>query len=162
MSGSYKMPDHIRKELSDMVRWEDGKPYARVKISHMQMPDSLVGSISHGYRYIGYKGYRIAAHQLRFWQEYGYLPEIVDHIDHDGDNNRLDNLRGVTRGQNCRYSRGRKHYYYEHRKLRPSYYYSRISIGGVSAMSPHFDTKYEAMSWYYTMALYNGVMEYVI
>ena len=161
MSKNYNMPNALRSRLLGMIDWIDGKPYANTKISHMQMKGNLIGNISHGYRYIVLDGYITPVHRLRFWGEYGYLPEVVDHIDHDGDNNRLDNLRGVTRSQNVRYSRNNQHYHYADNKKNP-YYYSYISIDGTPIRSPKFSDKYEAMSWYYTMALDNGLIEYVV
>lgn len=42
------------------------------------------------------------AHRLAWLYVYGYLPEEVDHIDHDHANNRISNLRDVTRKANSR------------------------------------------------------------
>jgi len=161
MSKNGKMPSELMRRLLDMIDWVDGRPYANTKISHMQMKGNLIGNVNNGYRYIVLGGYITPVHRLRFWGEYGYLPEVVDHIDHDGDNNRLSNLRGVSRSQNVRYSRNNKHYYHENRGNQ-SYYHSSISIDGIPIRSPKFDNEYEAMSWYYTMALNNNLIEYVI
>ncbi len=42
------------------------------------------------------------AHRLIFLYCHGYLPEFIDHIDGNRSNNRIDNLRAATMGQNHR------------------------------------------------------------
>lgn len=41
------------------------------------------------------------AHQLVFLWHHGYVPDVIDHIDGDSLNNRIENLRAVTRSQNA-------------------------------------------------------------
>lgn len=40
-------------------------------------------------------------HRMIFLWHHGYLPAIIDHIDGNRENNRIDNLREVTQQQNC-------------------------------------------------------------
>jgi hypothetical protein len=40
-------------------------------------------------------------HRLIFVYHHGYCPHIVDHIDADQTNNRIENLREATQQQNC-------------------------------------------------------------
>jgi hypothetical protein len=40
-------------------------------------------------------------HRLIFLFHYGYLPKIIDHIDNDSTNNKIENLREATQQQNC-------------------------------------------------------------
>lgn len=39
-------------------------------------------------------------HRIIFFLNYGYCPEIIDHIDNVRTNNRIDNLRAATKSQN--------------------------------------------------------------
>jgi len=48
---------------------------------------------------IGKKAY--AFHRMIFLYHHGYLPKIIDHIDNDRTNNRIENLREATQQQNC-------------------------------------------------------------
>ena len=63
---------------------------------------------NHGYLNgnIGSKSYLV--HRLIWLYLYGYMPEQVDHIDHNRTNNRLDNLRevkGTDNQKNCSVSK---------------------------------------------------------
>lgn len=66
---------------------------------------SKVGQIagtlsSNGYIHVGILGYKTYAHRIAWLLSYGYLPKELDHINGIRDDNRLVNLREVTRTQN--------------------------------------------------------------
>jgi HNH endonuclease len=44
--------------------------------------------------------HRFSAHQVGWYLTYGEWPHLIDHIDHDGSNNKLSNLRLATVAQN--------------------------------------------------------------
>ncbi len=46
------------------------------------------------------KGKQYQAHRIVFLMNKGYLPEIIDHIDGNAFNNRIENLREATQQQN--------------------------------------------------------------
>ena len=62
------------------------------------------GSIDHnGYVVIGINGNLYKAHRIIWMMCYGYLPpNQIDHQDHNPSNNRLENIRAVTRQENQR------------------------------------------------------------
>lgn len=48
------------------------------------------------------EGERMGAHRWAFLYMEGYIPESVDHIDRNTQNNRWSNLRSASNSQNCR------------------------------------------------------------
>lgn len=54
-----------------------------------------------GYRRIRLDGKCYREHRLVFLLHHGYLPEMLDHINNDRSDNRIENLRAVTASQNA-------------------------------------------------------------
>jgi HNH endonuclease/AP2 domain len=48
------------------------------------------------------------AHRLIFLWHHGFFPKIIDHIDQNSLNNRIENLRAVTKSENSQNSNKRK------------------------------------------------------
>ena len=64
---------------------------------------SVVGSECRGYLTAKVKGKQYLVHRLVWLWHYGYMPEgILDHIDRNKKNNRIDNLREVSAQCNLR------------------------------------------------------------
>lgn len=61
----------------------------------------MAGSIhQYGYRHITWMGKSHKAHRLIFMLHHGFMPQEIDHINGDRADNRIENLRSVTRSQN--------------------------------------------------------------
>lgn len=52
------------------------------------------------YIFVGYRRKTYQAHRIIFLMHRGYLPEQIDHIDGNGLNNDIENLRAATQVQN--------------------------------------------------------------
>ena len=93
-----------QERVRQLFRYEDGKLIRRVKARGRGKVGEQAGSI-------GVRGYATTQvdkvlyynHRLVFLYHHGFLPENeVDHIDRDTTNNRIENLREVTRTCNSR------------------------------------------------------------
>lgn len=60
----------------------------------------LGGVTSHGYVTISLRKKPYYAHRLAWLFVHGYMPHEIDHINRNRSDNRLENLREVTRSQN--------------------------------------------------------------
>jgi hypothetical protein len=82
---------------------KDGRLYWK-KVNHSNkkyLVGQEVGSIHKtGYRHVTWQGKVHKVHRLIYLLEHGYLPNEIDHINGDRQDNRLENLRDVTRSQN--------------------------------------------------------------
>lgn len=71
---------------------------------------SIAGSVykdtrGNNYNRIQVFGRAYGAHRLSWLYTHGYWPDKIDHIDGNGLNNKLTNLRNVSNQQNCRNKR---------------------------------------------------------
>jgi hypothetical protein len=73
----WENPSAPRLTKGDLAGWEDNRGYRRIQL--------------------GERTY--LTHRLVFLMHHGYLPKIVDHIDGDRLNNKIENLREVTPSQ---------------------------------------------------------------
>lgn len=75
--------------------------YNRVKSTGNKRIHKDIGSLNHdNYSRIWCNGALRMKHRFIFWYVYGYIPEEVDHIDGNRNNNAISNLREVNRSQN--------------------------------------------------------------
>ena len=94
------------EELKKLFSYVDGKLFWNVRPSKRIRVGDEAGSISiYGYRQVCISRKTYFTHRLIFMMFNGYLPKIVDHIDRDTSNNRIENLREVSAVQSS-YNRG--------------------------------------------------------
>jgi hypothetical protein len=90
--------------LAKRIVFKDGKPYWLDGVNKGKVAGTLKGTTK--YRNItqnikGTGGRTVSAHRLVWFMEKGHLPEMdLDHINRDKDDNRIENLRIVTRSEN--------------------------------------------------------------
>ena len=97
----------ITKELLDeLFEYKDGSLYWKIKISKKIIIGNKAGSArKDGYSAIRINKKRYYVHRLIFLIHNGYLPDILDHIDNNPLNNKIENLREVTLIQNAQNSK---------------------------------------------------------
>jgi hypothetical protein len=91
----------VMKALKEYLSYDHktGK-FACIKNSGKRKIGDSVGVHNGRYLQIGFGGYRERAHRLAWMYVYGYIPTEIDHINGDGLDNRICNLREVTHQQN--------------------------------------------------------------
>lgn len=88
----------IYNRETGVIKW-------RKRTNNYQRKNLVAGSTSgNGYAVIDIKGKKYGAHRIAMLLSYGFCDDEleVDHINHDRYDNRLVNLRFVTRSDNCR------------------------------------------------------------
>jgi hypothetical protein len=92
----------ITQELVNSVfEYRDGDLYFKKTISKKAKEGKKAGGIvPNGYISVSFLRHKTYAHRVIFLMHYGYLPEVIDHIDCNPLNNKIENLRAATKSQN--------------------------------------------------------------
>ena len=89
--------------VNEYFEHRDGRLYWK-KVAHpnkQYLVGQEAGSIHQtGYRHVSWLGKVCKVHRLIFLVVNGYLPKEIDHINGNRQDNRVENLREVTRSQN--------------------------------------------------------------
>ena len=94
--------ENLIATFTDIFEYRDGEIFNKVKRANSEPAGKIAGGFdkSSGYFRVGVKGKSYLVHRVIFAMHHGYLPKLVDHIDGDKLNNKIENLREATRGQN--------------------------------------------------------------
>lgn len=77
----------------------------KVKYSKRQIGDvidNITKVKNNEYYSVRLYGKTYKAHRIIWAMHYGYLPDVIDHIDGNGLNNRIENLRNTVQAENCK------------------------------------------------------------
>ena len=95
-------------EAHRLFEYRDGVLYWRERPvkSRKAKGDMEAGTLTTGgYKKITVEQKKYYVHQVIFLMQHGYIPVVVDHIDGDTKNNRLENLRASDKAKNACNSR---------------------------------------------------------
>lgn len=93
----------ISKEmLLEYFEYKDGILYNKKYRCSRAVIGDVAGTLSNtGYYTTWVNSIRFSIHRLIFMMHHGYLPKIIDHIDGNRLNNKIENLREATFSDNC-------------------------------------------------------------
>jgi len=84
-------------EFEGVLTYDDGKLIWIKDVNSRVKAGSFAGRLRpDGYYHVTYRGKKYLLHRLVFFMHHGYWPDMVDHIDRDKSNNRIENLRDVS------------------------------------------------------------------
>ena len=100
-----------REELEELFNYKDGKIYGRWvdwrrKASNTRVFEKELGTPNGaGHLTVSFKDkrgvrHRELVHRVVFMMHYGWLPNYIDHINRDGCDNRLENIRPACKSLN--------------------------------------------------------------
>ena len=92
----------LQEKLHELFEYRDGKLFWKVDRRAVKCKGKEAGTIHNGYRNLHSNsiGGHMSAHRAIWVMHHGDLPEVIDHINGDKLDNRIENLRAATRSQN--------------------------------------------------------------
>jgi|DEB19_MinimDraft_3_1074340.scaffolds.fasta_scaffold01369_5 hypothetical protein len=90
----------LYNRLHELFEYSDGWLFRKISVRGAPAGKRVGNKQSSGYLHIIVDGKKILAHRAIFLFFNGYLPEFLDHIDGDKENNLIANLRPATKAQN--------------------------------------------------------------
>lgn len=98
-------------DLHSLFEYKDGELYWKTPAGGngcVKVGSKAGTTHKNGYKSVKIKDVMVKNHRVIFMMFHGYLPDIVDHIDGNPSNNRIENLREATSSQNLYNSKKHK------------------------------------------------------
>lgn len=96
-----KQPEALAMRVREVFDYVDGILVHKVSRRCPTKIGKRAGSPSNqGYINVKLDGQMHKAHRLIFLMHHGYMPSVIDHIDGDKANNRIENLRACSKSEN--------------------------------------------------------------
>lgn len=141
-----------QEELKDILEYQNGKFYWKKTLSNRNKIGNRAGTITmHGYEVISIKGKRFYSHTLSYLYHYGKIPKMIDHINNNGLDNRIENLRECNSFQNSANkfkAVTNKTGYKGVHKIKSGKYRVQFQIGSTRKHLGYFDNLLEAKEAY--------------
>ena len=97
-----------QEEVLQVFEYADGNLIWKVDSGARKVKGNVAGQPEKsGHLSTKWKGKRYKIHRLIYLMHHGHLPEYLDHIDGNPSNNRIENLRPITKSQNMMNSKSR-------------------------------------------------------
>jgi hypothetical protein len=90
--------------LEEVLFYENGQLYWKIHKKKVRAGEPAGRTKSNGYCEVRLDGKLHGSHRLIFKMFHGYVPPIIDHIDGNPSNNKIENLREASHAQNMRNS----------------------------------------------------------
>ena len=100
--------DELLAEVLTRFEYRDGALFYRRVIGSMKIGRKAGSVNSRNYYHVEIKSKNFLVHRLIFLMHKGFLPEFIDHIDGNKQNNCIENLREASNADNCSNARIRK------------------------------------------------------
>ena len=147
-----------KEEVEEILEYRPEKGDFLWKVSRGRMQAGQIAGATnfYNYRHISINGKLYKVHRLVWLMEYGELPDYIDHIDGNGLNNHISNLRSCDMSQNIANSRSSKNNTSGFKGVswdkKTGKWLSSIKCGRRAHNLGRFDTKEEAAAMYLAVA----------